>query len=781
MSQLNYLDIGDNYDYNYYTFPAFNLPNLQVLKLDDTALTGTLPDLSTLTSLQYLDLSRNEVLLPTTGTLGLASLNQLLYVDFHTTSLSGPVPNLPSSLLYANFYDAYISGTVPSLLGLANLMFLDIGENYYYLTGTLPSISALTGLVYLSLNDDISLSGVVPSFTGLDKMMYLDFYHTSFSGALPDFSIFPNITYVDFGDIYSISGTISTLNLPHLMTLKLEYNSISGTLPSLVALTYLQYLDLNENSISGTLSSLTHLTNLSYIDLDYTFIGGIVDWLSPTVTSCDFYDTCITNCSLCGGDDCSPRSECSSGCTVPCDYGTCSGTTCTCYSGWYGDACNMTDCPNDCSGHGTCDHSDGYCTCDSGWYGTECDIKLCPGDGYCNMNGLCNNGTCYCMSGYTGADCSQPRTITNLEVLFLCDAWFDLGIYDVWPYPCEWTSPCQQSLIYIGCNNSHIYHIGPEYYKRDISISKKQTYPFIPPTINGLTYIETIEVEGMYIGGLLPDISALTHLTLLNLYSNYVSGSIPALATLTMLQHLELENNYFMGLIPSLSGLVNLNYIDLHGNILYGQVPAFTGLNFSYVSMYNNYITGNITWLPAGMTHCDFAPTCIGNCPDVISTYPICDCSYSSSCDTPCDPACQHGVCVGGVCACDLNYQGTACNHTIPCALPCVHGSCWLGSCVCNSGWYGLECNSSSCVCIHGSCATGSCVCTTGWTGPICNTTSTTCPNNCSGHGTCNTSTGVCTCDSGWSGNDCSQQQGIGSRSVLSYSLLFLFSLILLF
>lgn len=438
----------------------------------------------------------------------------------------------------------------------------------------------------------------------------------------------------------------------------------------------------------------------------------------------------------------------------------------------------MTNCPNDCSGHGTCDHSDGECTCDSGWYGTECDMKICPGSGVCNYNGLCANGTCYCMSGYQGSDCSQTRTISNPEVLFLCDVWFDMGAYAIWPYPCEWTSPCTEPLMFIGCNNSHILHIGAEYGKRDSS--KRQASGFIPPSINGCTHLLTFDMSDMYIAGNLPDISALTALTLLNLYSNYISGTIPPLATLVSLNHIELENNYLIGSIPALTSLVNLNYIDLHYNNLYGQVPAFTGLNFTYISMYSTYISGNISYLPPAMSHCDFEPTCIGNCPYVTSTYSACLCSYSSSCDTPCVPACVNGACVGGTCACNSNYEGATCNMTIPCIYgACVHGSCWLGLCVCNAGWSGLNCNYSTCFCVHGSCATGSCVCSTGWTGPICNTTSSSCPNNCSGHGTCNA--GTCTCDAGWTGSDCSQSQSIGVRSALTYSLLLLFSLILLF
>lgn len=119
---------------------------------------------------------------------------------------------------------------------------------------------------------------------------------------------------------------------------------------------------------------------------------------------------------------------------------------CKCITGYTGDACQRTSCPNDCSGHGICqnemyfvqdaddtlppytgfDAQSSYgCKCDRGFRGADCSQRECPsgpdpmnGDGGangldCSARGLCDytTGVCKCFKGFYGERCEEISTL----------------------------------------------------------------------------------------------------------------------------------------------------------------------------------------------------------------------------------------------------------------------------------------------------------------------------------------------------------------------------------
>ena len=245
------------------TLPA-QLGNLTALEQLDLAaspqLTGQIPDLSGLTSLQQLFLYENQL----TGEIPnwLGSLTALTLVALSGNQLEGAIPDLSnlSSLETLNLAGNELTGEIPDLLGsLTALEFLNLSGNE--LTGAIPdSLGSLTALEFLYLSHN-ELTGAIPDSLGsLTALELLRLSHNELTGAIPD-----------------SLGSLTALEF----LLDLSHNELTGAIPdSLGSLTALESLDLSHNELTGAIPDLSNLTSLERLYLDENQLTGEIPDLS---------------------------------------------------------------------------------------------------------------------------------------------------------------------------------------------------------------------------------------------------------------------------------------------------------------------------------------------------------------------------------------------------------------------------------------------------------------------------------------------------------------------
>ncbi|KAM9972082.1 hypothetical protein ACTFIW_003431 [Dictyostelium discoideum] len=378
----------------------------------------------------------------------------------------------------------------------------------------------------------------------------------------------------------------------------------------------------------------------------------------------------------------------------------------------------LFSCPNDCSGHGTCDPKTGLCHCDTNWNKTDCsnDMTLidCPNN--CSGNGECNRktGLCSCTPEWEGIDCSN-RTCPNN-----CNS--NNGECNVLTGLCS----CTPQWEGIDCSN--------------------RTCPSNCNGNNGECNVLTglcsctPEWEGI-------DCSNRT-------CPNNCNGNNGECNVLTGLC---LCTSEWEGIDCSNRTCPNnCNGENGECNVLTGLclcTPEWEGIDCSNRTCPNNCNSNNgecnvLTGL------CSCTPQWEGI-----------DCS-NRTCPNNCNG--ENGECdvLTGLCSCTLAWDGIDCsNRTCPNNCNGNNGECNVltGLCSCTQEWEGIDCSNRTCPnnCNgeNGECdvLTGLCSCTPEWEGIDCS--NKTCPNNCSGeNGECNVLTGLCSCTPEWEGIDCSNR-----------------------
>ena len=238
------------------------------LNLNGKDLSGMIPSvLGRLSMLTYLNLRSNDGL---TGEIPseLGYLSNLKVLNLHSNSHSGSIPDLSGMTSLEELYLANndLTGSIPMWLnGMTNMEELWLWGNS--LTGTVPNLSGMTSLDKLKLANNMLTGGVPEASTLPPNMTWLIIDRNPFGGTIPDLS---SLTRLRLLWLHSngLTGEIPEDDMlpASLDDLNLRDNTLTGEIPDLSNLDRLTRLRLHNNSLSGevpaTLGDLDMLRQL---------------------------------------------------------------------------------------------------------------------------------------------------------------------------------------------------------------------------------------------------------------------------------------------------------------------------------------------------------------------------------------------------------------------------------------------------------------------------------------------------------------------------------------
>ncbi|CAI7825869.1 unnamed protein product [Closterium sp. NIES-53] len=252
------------------------MPCHAVRDVSQNNLNGSLPSsLGEMTTLQHLDASVNSLsgTLPTSiSTMQSLQLLDLSYNAF-SSSLSAALPYL-SSLTTLDLSHNKIQGALlPALATMPKLSILKLKANS--LDGTVPS-SLAPQLSFLDVSSNALVGPLPVSYFRMDNLTYLSFGFNSFTGRLPNLGALTKLRKLDIV-ANQFSGSLPPTFAPSIVSLEMHGNSFSGSLPnSLSRLVNLQSLDMARNNISGGVPDFPRAASLVFLSLVNNMISGPV-------------------------------------------------------------------------------------------------------------------------------------------------------------------------------------------------------------------------------------------------------------------------------------------------------------------------------------------------------------------------------------------------------------------------------------------------------------------------------------------------------------------------
>ena len=251
-------------------------PGLTTLSLRDNQLTGRAPELNTLVHLSGLHLNNNQLTGPIPDLEGLTALSVLNLSKNH---LTGPIPELGAltELRTLDLGSNQLTGPVPELCSLAELTYVYLGSNQ--LTGTIPELCDHPRLEVLFLSNN-RLTGQIPDLGALTSLEVLYLDDNRLAGPIPDLGALTNLWRVSLGS-NQLTGPVPKLEgLTNLTQLFLENNRLTGSIPDLKNLPKFTDLNLSGNRLEGSIPGLEALTGLTSLKLSSNLLTGTAPALS---------------------------------------------------------------------------------------------------------------------------------------------------------------------------------------------------------------------------------------------------------------------------------------------------------------------------------------------------------------------------------------------------------------------------------------------------------------------------------------------------------------------
>jgi Leucine-rich repeat (LRR) protein len=525
----------------------YMLSNLQELNFAGNDIVMDFRGIASLPSLGFLNLDN-------TGISSLAGLEQSKVVVLHVggNSFDGKFPSeiLSLSSLESLFMSGNnFGGQLPSQIGsLKDLAFLECGR--CGLTGNLPGwIGSLLNLQYLSLYQNFLTGILSTNIMQLTSLKHLDLSLQEFAGSLPDFAEMSQLTELILSG-NNLNGTISSSflagvkNISDLVTVNLENNLLSGSLP--VELSRFINLDLyvSDNRISSIPSVLC---NTSWNEGDVRKYG--CDGILCGKGYFNSYGRATGNhpCSVCNSSTWLGTSFCGETLKNESDvlillFKETNGFGWADSNGWFEDL--------------------DFC----GWAGITC-----KGGNIHGIN-LGNNN----LAGSIGGSIWQ---LEYLEELNLRENNVLISFEGI-----EKASSLRV-LQLSETNVSSLTGIGRAVSLVELYLDSNEIKGPLPNELFNLTALEKLYLNNNDLSGTLPTlIGNLSSLQELYVFQNNLSGEIPSeIATLNMARVLSIGENQFNGTIPlQLNAMPNLEILSLQGRA--GQPPGQTTTMFGVAS-----------------------------------------------------------------------------------------------------------------------------------------------------------------------------------------------------